>query len=111
MSSDWYILDEKHDLVEVASYAVAKEWTRANPNLWRVGVAEIGDARISTVFMRTDWGCGTIDRPWFFETMIFGGRLDGDQWYYSTWAEAEAGHKAAVALVTASAGGKEVAGA
>ncbi len=28
----------------------------------------------------------------FFETMVFGGEHDGEQWRYATWEEAEAGH-------------------
>ena len=53
---------------------------------------------VSTVFLGTDhgWGQGT---PLLFETMVFGGELDGEQERYSTWEEAEAGHKAMVERV------------
>ena len=31
--------------------------------------------------------------PLLFETMVFGGTMDQAQWRYSTWDQAEAGHK------------------
>lgn len=48
--------------------------------------------RISTVFLGLDHSFGD-GPPMLFETMIFGGSLDGEQERYSTWDEAEAGHK------------------
>lgn len=54
--------------------------------------------RVSTVFLGLDhnfWGDGP---PVLFETMIFGGEHDQDQWRYSTYEEAEAGHAKAVSL-------------
>ena len=52
---------------------------------------------ISTVWLGLDhsWDDGP---PLIFETMIFGGDHDQDQWRYSTREEAERGHAAAVAL-------------
>jgi hypothetical protein len=34
--------------------------------------------------------------PLLFETMVFGGTMDQAQWRYSTWSQAEAGHKEVV---------------
>jgi hypothetical protein len=50
---------------------------------------------VSTVFLGLDhqWGDGP---PLVFETMIFGGEHDQYQERYSTWDEAEAGHKQGV---------------
>lgn len=64
----------------------------------RVANIEIGDVRISTVFLGLDhqWGGGP---PLLFETMIFGGEHDDYQERYSTLEEAMAGHARAVALV------------
>lgn len=47
---------------------------------------------ISTVFlgMNHRYGDGA---PLWFESMIFGGKFDEEQVRYTTWAEAEAGHK------------------
>lgn len=52
------------------------------------------DVRISTVFLGLDHGFG--GPPKLFETMVFGGWDDGNQWRYGTWKEAEAGHEQAV---------------
>jgi len=57
----------------------------------------IGDSRISTVFLGFDHSLKTD--PWFegepilFETMVFGGELDGEQVRCSTWEQAEEMHK------------------
>ena len=54
--------------------------------------------RVSTVFLGLDhryWGKGP---PLLFETMIFGGAHDQEQWRYSSWDDAEIGHAMAVKL-------------
>jgi hypothetical protein len=58
-----------------------------------------GGVEVSTVFLGIDhnWGGG---EPLLFETMIFGGELDQEQWRYSTWEEAEKGHKRACMMVS-----------
>jgi hypothetical protein len=60
----------------------------------RVALTERGGIKVSTVFLATDhaWDGGP---PLLFETMIFGGDHDEDQWRYSTWDEAVAGHEEA----------------
>lgn len=45
---------------------------------------------ISTVFLGADHAFGGL--PVLFESMIFGGEFDQEQFQYCTWAEAEAGH-------------------
>lgn len=62
----------------------------------RVSVDEIGDARISTVFLGLDHSWSS--RPLWFETRIFGGPHDQHQDRYSTWEEAISGHEKAIAL-------------
>lgn len=64
-----------------------------------VGLDIIDGVRVSTVFLALDHGYGD-EPPLLFETMIFGGKPDDYQERYSTWEEAEAGHKRAVALVS-----------
>ena len=63
-----------------------------------VAADKIGDVRVSTVFLGLDhsWGDGP---PLLFETMIFEGPHDGYQERYSTWEQAEEGHKRAVKMV------------
>lgn len=61
----------------------------------------IGDILVSTVFLGSDhrWGSGP---PVLFETMVFGGDADTDQYCerYSTWDEATEGHRRIVASLT-----------
>lgn len=57
------------------------------------------NTRVSTVFLGIDHGFnGSLI---LFETMIFGGEHDESCSRYSTWAEAEAGHKKWVEKVCA----------
>lgn len=74
----------------------AREYERAL-NTRQVGLTDIGGAKISTVFTGIDYNAMFHERPpALFETMIFGGPLDGRQWRYSAWDEAEKGHESAV---------------
>jgi hypothetical protein len=55
----------------------------------------INGHRISTVFLGVDHSFGQ-GPPLLFETMVFGGSLNQEQDRYTTWEQAEAGHKAMV---------------
>jgi hypothetical protein len=55
---------------------------------------EIGDASVSTVFLSLDHNWDPAGPPLIYETMVFGGPLDQEQWRYSTKAEATKGHAA-----------------
>ncbi len=58
-----------------------------------VAKTQINDeVEVSTVFLGLDHSFGKGD-PLVFETMIFGGNLDQEQDRYSTWEQAEQGHK------------------
>ena len=57
----------------------------------RVAETQVGEARISTVFLSVDHSFGE-GPPVLFETMIFGGPHASHQWRYSTWDDAVAGH-------------------
>lgn len=57
-----------------------------------------GGVLVSTVFLGLDHSFGS-GPPILFETMIFGGPHDGYQERYSSWDEAEKGHKKALAKV------------
>lgn len=94
--SDYYVLDGKIP----RQVATAREWSdEFEQGTRRVARDVIGDVTISTVFLglNHNWGEGP---PLLFETMIFGGPHDGDCFRCSTWEEAEAQHKMALALVT-----------
>ncbi len=55
--------------------------------------------RVSTVFLGLDRNFSLEGEPILFETMLFGGKHDQYQERYSTWEEAEEGHKKALAKV------------
>lgn len=64
-----------------------------------INKTDVGDARVSTVWLGIDYGFGLSARPVIFETMIFGGRHHGFQWRYCTELEAMEGHGATVAAL------------
>jgi hypothetical protein len=91
----FYVLDENHHTVEVGM----KEWARSLEVTSNriVDYTEIAsETHVSTVFLGIDHRFFGQGPPILFETMIFGGPLDGSQWRYSSWDDAQAGHKAAV---------------
>ena len=95
MMGEYYKLDENHIPVPCDLYEWGKMFEDGDGR--RVGYVEEGDISVSTVFlgMNHNWGDGP---PLLFETMIFGGEHDQDQWRHATWDEAVAGHKEACAL-------------
>lgn len=66
----------------------------------KVARETIGQSDISTCFFGNDanFGQGPLH---VFETMVFGGPLSDECVRYSTWEEAEAGHKVMVERVKA----------
>ena len=64
----------------------------------RVAKDKIGEVEISTVFLGLDHQYGE-GRPLLFETMVFGGEFDEEMDRYSTWEEAEKGHKTMIEKV------------
>jgi hypothetical protein len=84
-----------------AFYAWA-EWYGREENC-RVAYTELqnADGYVSTVFLGMDVYFSLGCKPILFETRVFGGPIDGDTWRYPTWAEAEAGHAAVVAICNA----------
>ncbi len=53
---------------------------------------KIGDAKVSTVFLGIDHNFGDYGTPVLWETMVFGGNLDGECERYTSRGAAEAGH-------------------
>ena len=66
-------------------YKIVERTTFKNPK----GDGE--DVLISTVWLGADHGIGT-GMPIIFETLVFGGNMNGDQKRYSTELEALTGH-------------------
>lgn len=90
--SDKYILKGKR-VFPCDNLIVWAKWIENNSNKRRVALTKIGDAEISTVFLGLDHSFGVGPRL-LFETMVFGGELAEETNRYSTWREAEQGHKA-----------------
>jgi hypothetical protein len=94
--SDKYLLNPDHSVRPTDDLL---EWARAFETMDRkVASTEVAPGiRVSTAFLGLDHNFGE-GPPLIFETMIFGGEHNEEQWRYSTWAEAEAGHARAVAV-------------
>lgn len=104
MSLRTFILDAENNAVEVSTLEWARWMEHANRH---VGYTEITSAcNVSTVFLGLDHRHFGNGPPVIFETMIFGGPLDQSQWRYSSWDNAEIGHKAAVRKARAAIGQK-----
>lgn len=99
MINQKYILEGKK-LVPVDLMTWARWFDTANRY---VAKDVIGKVTVSTVFWGMDYNFGS-GKPLLFETMIFGGKHDEYQKRYSTWEEAEKGHKKALKLITPSKG-------
>jgi hypothetical protein len=92
----YWTLDADHKPVPTDDVTV---WARFFENMTNrlVDYTEItSQVRVSTVFLGLDHRFGGNGPPVIFETMIFGGELDGDTWRYSSWDDAKIGHKGAV---------------
>lgn len=94
MSDHWILKDKKPERVDLMTWA---RWFE-NGKQRIVAKTKVGDVSVSTVFLGIDHSFDG-GRPLLFETMIFGGEHDQYQDRYSTYEEAEEGHKKAVALV------------
>lgn len=92
--SEYYILNADHSVTKTGSL---EEWARTFEGGERsVARTEVSPGVIvSTVFLGVDHSFGH-GLPLLFETMIFRNGNGEEQWRYSTWEEAEAGHAKAV---------------
>jgi len=98
----YWVLGPNHEIVP----ATMRAWSMmfGDESRRRVAVTDDVDkmVRVSTVFLGIDHGHGMTDQPILFETMVFGGPLDGEMDRYATWDEAIAGHAAMVEQVKGS---------
>lgn len=94
-----YVLVDKVAVAEPDLMKWAKIFESGNRH---VATDTIGDVRVSTVFLGLDHNFEEEGPPLVFETLIFGGPCDGGMWRYSTWKEAEDGHRVAVEKVKTS---------
>ena len=95
--NDRYILEGKTPVKEPDLWRWAKWFEGANRKVaeteGKVSAhgKNVGIVRISTVFLGLDHSFGE-GAPMLFETMVFGGALDGEQDRCSTWEAAEKMH-------------------
>lgn len=88
---EYYIL-EGHEVKVVDDVLAWGKWFGNNNR--HVADDKINGVRVSTVFLGIDHAFSDSKAPLLFETMVFGGKLDQEMSRYSTWDEADAGHKA-----------------
>jgi len=87
--SDYYRLEGKK-----AMRCGLLDWARNfDADGRRVAFDDIEGSKVSTVFLGLDHGWGN-GPPLIFETLVLDGPLADEMDRYSTWDEAEAGHKA-----------------
>jgi hypothetical protein len=98
---DFYILDGDKRVVPARDVFEWGAFFESGARI--VEQTEMGDVHVSTVFLGIDHRFSPGGPPLVFETMIFGGALDGAQWRYSSWDDAETGHAAAVRKAKAAA--------
>lgn len=91
----YYMLDADNQTVEVDDWMQWAEWFECGNRF--VGYTEItSQINVSTVFLGLDHRFTGNGPPLLFESMVFGGPLDGTIMRYSSWDDAEAGHKGLV---------------
>jgi hypothetical protein len=83
--------------------AWAKRMDFSDDSKRRVAFTDIGRngnaVEVSTVFLGIDHNFWDEGPPILFETMVFGGEHDGDQWRCSTWEQALQQHEIACGVV------------
>lgn len=96
MQGIYYILKNKK-AVPCSDVATWGKWLATADR--KVDRTIIGDSDISTVFLGFDHSFVKQELPILFETLVFGGKLDGEMNRYATWDEAVSGHKAMIKKV------------
>jgi hypothetical protein len=94
----FYVL-KGFDVVETDNVLDWVDQMQSSARRRRVASDVIGVSNISTVFLGDHSTIGPP--PLLFETMVFGGALDGELERCSTWEQAEAMHSAMCARVKA----------
>ena len=84
-----YILVDKEPILETDITKWCQWFEKGNRVLQKT---KVGEAEVSTVFLGIDHRFGGGGAPVLFETMVFGGALDGQMGRYTSWDEATAGH-------------------
>lgn len=96
MSDKWILDGQTPKVAELMEWA---RWFQSAGPARIVAKTALEESHVSTVFLGIDHGDGAGGPPLLFETMVFGGTLDGEQERHATWDEAERGHAAMVERV------------
>lgn len=93
----YYILDKDKNPIPSTS----SEWAEWHEDINNriVGLDEIGDVTISTVFTGIPDDLFTKEFQGLFETLVQGGKFDQEQERYATWDGAKRGHEAWVSKI------------
>jgi hypothetical protein len=87
--SKYYVLNADGEIVAASLLEWGRYFEAADRH---VANDMIGDVRVSTVFLGIDHSLYG-ERPVLFETLVFGGPLDGEMDRYHTKEQASIGHK------------------
>lgn len=97
MFNDKYILDQNGNPVSEPDIFKWGKWFEKVERY--VGDTEINGIRVSTVFLGLDHDFGQRSSPVLWETMVFGGILDGEMERYTSLESAKHGHEEMVKKV------------
>src|SRR5262245_60327221 len=101
-----YVLDSENRPVVCDDLIAWAIWFETMSNR-TVGLTDVTSGiRVSTIFLGINHRWHDKGPPVLFETMVFGGPLDGDGGRYVSWDDAEAGHNAMVRRVREAIGQK-----
>lgn len=99
MSLENYILDDAgNPVLEPDVFKFVIWWESTDRHL---ADTYVGRVRVSTVFLRTDHQFVPGGEPILWETLVFGGSLDGEMDRYGSREDALTGHKLMVERVAA----------
>lgn len=103
--SKLYVLDAENRPVRIHDLREWGQWFEHSSNRI-VGMTQINsEVHVSTVFLGLDHRFGGNGPPLLFETMVFGGPMDQEQWRYSSWDDAAANHEMVVKRARAAMAG------
>lgn len=88
----WYILDENDNPVKEDDVSKAAKWLEENSDRRIVEKTVLINCELSTVFLCLDHSFDE-EIPILYESLWFGGILDGNMRRYATKEEALAGHE------------------
>lgn len=86
-----YVLNDKHEPIPEPDF---NKWALSftDGKKRRVDETIFIDSHISTVFLGLDHNYFDDGDPVLFETMVFGGPMDGKQIRFCTWNQSQRGH-------------------